>query len=314
MKILNYVKKNIYIIKLYIIFLDHIGLENYNNYNVNKLISEFFLKLLNNENLTDVINYMNKVINDKNLFLLKNINLKKKIKINKIIYNINQENNKYKISFLLNYNNNKNINIIKILPRFAYLKIKNNKYKVEKYLLLFYIILGYDTGQFWGLHPKFYKFIEGHFKNSLECFASPFNNNLKDYFSILYDIDKYYNSKGNFFKNFLNINYEAYIINPPFIDSIIIKTLQLIEQKIAYNPVQIFLFIPQWDDIILPWFNKIKFKYVNSFCNLKKNKSIVFDYIENKELKASFPTYYIYINSISNKLCNIMKINYNNNL
>jgi len=314
MKILNYVKKNIHIIKLYIIFLDHIGIENYNNYNINKLLSEFFLKLINNEKMEDIITYFNKSINDKNLTMLKNVDFNKKIKINKIKYEVKQENDKYNIKFIIEYNNEKIITIIKILPRYAYLKIKNNKYKVEKYLLLFYIILGFDTGQFWGLHPRFYKFIEGHFKNSLECFASPFNNNLKDYFSILYEIDKYYNSKGDFFKNFLNINYEAYIINPPFIDSIIIKTLDLIEKKLSLNAVQIFLFIPQWDDIILPWFNKIKIKYVNSFCNLKKNQSIVFDYIQNKELKASFGTYYIYINSISYKLCNIMKINYNNNL
>jgi hypothetical protein len=49
-------------------------------------------------------------------------------------------------------------------------------------------------------------------------------------------------------------------------------------------------------------------------CKLNKYESIVFDYIANKPIKASFGTYFIYINNISSKLCNIMKLNYNDNL
>lgn len=313
MKLIKYVKKNLHIIKLYIIFLDYLGTNI--NYSINKIISEFFLKLLNNENIDDIKKNFFNIIKEKNITTLFNINFDKKIKIKKINYNVAQDinNNEYKILFKIEYNN-KILNINKILSNYAYLKIKNNKHKIEKYLLFFYIMLGFDTGQFWGLHPKFYSFINGHFKNSIECFASPFNNNLENYFSILYDIDKYYNSKGDFFTNFLNVNYEAYIINPPFIDTLIIKVLNLIDQKMATNTVQIFLFIPQWDDIILPWFNKIKLKYINSICNLNKYESVVFDYINNKSIKATFGTYFIYLNNISIKLCNIMKLNYNDNL
>ena len=60
--------------------------------------------------------------------------------------------------------------------------------------------------------------------------------------------------------------------------------------------------------------NNIKTKYIHSICKLNKYESIVFDYIANKPIKASFGTYFIYINNISSKLCNIMKLNYNDNL
>lgn len=315
MKITKFINKNKKIIKLYIIFLDYLKNMNINiNINIHKIISEFFIKLINNEDLKEIIKYFIKVIHEKNIDILYNINFNKKIKIKKINYNIRiLENKEYKIIFKIDYNNTF-INIEKILSNFTYLKIHNVKNKIEKYLLLFYIIMGFDTGQFWGLHPKFYNFINGHFKNSIECFASPFNNNLNDYFSVLYEIDKYYGSKGDFFKNFINVKYEAYIINPPFIDTIIVKVLSLIDEKLLIDSVQIFLFIPQWDDIILPWYNNIKTKYINNLCKLNKYESIVFDYIANKSIKASFGTYFIYINNISSKLCNIMKLSYNDNL
>jgi hypothetical protein len=313
MKLTKFINKNKNIIKLYIIFLDYLNKTIISD-NINKVIAEFFIKLINNENLEEIKKKFFQIIKEKNITTLYNINFNKKIKIKKINYNISNlsQNNEYKIMFKIEYNDTL-INIEKILPSYTYLKIHNFKNKIEKYLLFFYIIMGYDTGQFWGLHPKFYNFINGHFKNSIECFASPFNNNLNDYFSILYDIDKYYGSKGDFFANFLNVKYEAYIINPPFIDTIILKVLKLIDEKLLIDAVQIFFFIPQWDDIIIPWYNNIKTKYIHSICKLNKYESIVFDYIAYKPLKASFGTYFIYINNISSKLCNIMKLNYNDN-
>ena len=103
-------------------------------------------------------------------------------------------------------------------------------------------------------------------------------------------------------------NYEAYIINPPFVDVIIIKVLDMIEQKLKKSYMQIFLFIPQWDDIFLPWYEKISKQYITNLCKLNKDNSIVYNYIENKPLKANFGTYFIYINNITTKLCETMTI------
>ena len=147
------------------------------------------------------------------------------------------------------------------------------------------------------MHPYIYDFINKNYTNSIECFASPFNNNIENYFSLLCPIDKFYGSKGNFFEQFLKVNYNVYIINPPFVDTIILKVFEMIEEKLKYNHIQIFLYIPQWDDIFIPWYKTISNKYITFLCKLNKNDSIVYDYIAAKSLKATFGTYFIYINN-----------------
>lgn len=312
MKIKELVNINIDKIKLFIVILDHLK-EEFNkkqNYNIHKIISEFFLKILNNEDIDNSIKKFLFDIKEKKIHLLYNINLKKKITINKIKYKAIKEKEKkeYIINFNIKYNNNENINFFKVIPEYVYIKIhKHINNKIEKYLFLFYIMVGFDTGQFWGLHPDIYNFINNNFNNCIECFASPFNNNINDYFSLLYPIDKYYGSKGDFFSKFLNLNYNVYIINPPFIDTILLKVFDMIEEKLKYNNIQIFLYIPQWDDIFIPWYNKIKNNYNTMLCKLEKNDSIVYDYIANKPLKANFGTYFIYLSNLVQNFCNIMK-------
>ena len=172
-------------------------------------------------------------------------------------------------------------------------------------------MVGFDTGQFWGLHPNFYNYIKENYKKTIECFASPFNNNLNDYFSLIYPVDKYYGSKGDFFENFLKVKYDIYIINPPFVESIINKVLILIEEKLKTKDVQIFTYIPQWDDLILPWYNKMSKTYYLKIFKLKSNNTMLFDYINNKSIKDTFGTYIICINNISYSLCNKIKSDLN---
>lgn len=314
MKIKKFINENINKINLFVIILDHLK-DEYNNkynYNILKVISEFFLKILNNENIEDSKVKFFSDIKEKNLTLLKNINFNKNIKINKIKYNIihNSEQKEYTIKFNIKYNNNQEINIFKLIPEYIYRKIHidENK-KKEKYLFLFYIMVGFDTGQFWGLHPYIYNFINKHYNNCIECFASPFNNNLNQFCSLLYPIDKYYGSKGDFFENFMKLNNDVYIINPPFVETILVKVCDMIEKKLENNYIQIFLYIPQWDDIFLPWYKRISNKYNTILCKLDKNDSIVYDYIANKPMKATFGTYFVYINSLVKKFCTIMKTN-----
>lgn len=313
MKIKELVNNNMEKIEIFVVIVEHLknGYNNKENINIHKVISAFFLKIFNNEDIGKSKLKLLSDIKEKKLKLLYNINLNKKINIEKINYNVvkHEEKKELTIEFDIKYNKSENVNVYKLIPEYIYNKIhKIHKIntKKEKYLFLFYIIVGFDTGQFWGLHPNIYNFINNNYKNSIECFASPFNNNIENYYSLLYPIDKYYGSKGDFFENFLKINYNVYVINPPFIDTIILKVFDMIEEKLKYNHIQIFLYIPQWDDIFLPWYNKISNKYNTVLCKLNKNDSIVYDYIAAKPLKATFGTYFIYINNLVNKFCDLM--------
>jgi phosphorylated CTD-interacting factor 1 len=303
MNINELINNNTEKIEIFIIILDHLKNEFNNklNINIHKVISAFFLKIFNNEDIEKSKQKLLSDIKDKKLKLLYNIDLNKKITINTIKYNVikHEEKKEYTIDFVIKYNKFENVNVYKIIPECIYNKIQNINNKIkEKYLFFFYIIVGFDTGQFWGLHPYIYNFIKTNYTNSIECFASPFNNNIENYFSLLYPIDKYYGSKGDFFEHFFKVNYNVYIINPPFIDTIILKVFDMIEEKLKYNRIQIFLYIPQWDDIFIPWYKKISNKYITIFCKLNKNDSIVYDYIAAKSLKATFGTYFIYINNL----------------
>lgn len=309
MKTKELVNNNMEKIEIFVIILEHLKNEyNKENINIYKVLSSFFLKIFNNEDISKSKEKLLSDIKEKKLKLLYNINFNKKINIERIKYNViqNEENSNYTINFNIKYNNSLNVNVYKIIPKNVYNKIHKINCKKEKYLFLFYIIVGFDTGQFWGLHPNIYKFINSNYKNCIECFASPFNNNMKNYYSLLYPIDKYYGSKGDFFLNFMKLNHNVYVINPPFIDTIIIKVLDMIDEKLKNNHIQIFLYIPQWDDIIIPWYNNISKKYNTVLCKLNKNNSIVYDYIAEKSLNATFGTYFIYINNLINNFCDLM--------
>ena len=80
----------------------------------------------------------------------------------------------------------------------------------------------------------------------------------------------------------------------------------MIEEKLKHNHIQIFLYIPQWDDIFIPWYKKISNKYYSVSCKLNKNDSIVYDYIADRPIKATFGTYFIYINNLINNFFDIM--------
>lgn len=306
MKIKELINNNTEKINIFVIILEHLKNEynNKENINIHKVISSFFIKIFNNEEINQSIKKLLLDIKIKKIKLLYNINFNKKIQINKIKYNVikNIEKNIYTVQFNINYNNSENVIAYKQIPKYIYNKINNiNNKKKEKYLFFFYTIVGFDTGQFWGLHPSIYNYINNNYKDCIECFASPFNNNIDKYYSLLYPIDKYYGSQGDFFDNFLKNNYNVYIINPPFIDTIILKVFDMIEEKLKDNHIQIFLYIPQWDDIFIPWYNKISNKYYTISCKLNKNDSIIYDYIASKSIKATFGTYFIYINNLVNK-------------
>jgi len=156
---------------------------------------------------------------------------------------------------------------------------------IEK-ILLIYKILGLETGMFWGLNPKVYSIFEDD-PNAIECFASPFNHTLSNYYSVL-PIDKAYGSKGNFFDRFLESKYTTYIMNPPFTAYLIVKMFDKIYEKLEKDKCCIFVYIPKWDDLNDVFYDKINSKYRIFKHNLLSNTSYVYNYIEEKNILASF--------------------------
>uniref|UniRef100_A0A6C0LSF8 Cap-specific mRNA (nucleoside-2'-O-)-methyltransferase n=1 Tax=viral metagenome TaxID=1070528 RepID=A0A6C0LSF8_9ZZZZ len=99
-----------------------------------------------------------------------------------------------------------------------------------------------------------YKFIN-KFKYdsiSLEAFAGSLNSNLSSYCSLFYDVEKYFDSLGNFFNlDTLIFNQKKIIIcNPPFITSIMQKLSEKIIDILKNFPMMTIInIIPDWRSI-----------------------------------------------------------------
>lgn len=296
--------------QIFILILEKIK-NNKFTYELNRVISDLFLALFNNFDINKTINKFKSDINNKNIKILKNIDFEKidDIKINKIIHNEKIINDNTIVIYEFIYNNTLSVKYSKKIPNTILNKLKINE--IYPKLILKYSMIGFDTGHFWGLHPKIYRYIKRKYKNPLECFASPFNHNLNKYYSLFPSIDKYYGSIGNFFEDFMKADNDIFVINPPFVEDIMNKVFNYILKKSSSNPnCDFFIYIPAWDDIVLPWLNKQKEIRKTYLCNIKKYQSIVYDYINHKSIESTFDTYIIYItnsNNNVNNLCNLQR-------
>lgn len=94
--------------------------------------------------------------------------------------------NNKKFVFTINYvenNTTKTTTLTKKLPEALYNKINGRHHGLVQYYLVFlYGILNFDSGHFWGINPRVYEYIKQSFPHTIECFASPFNNNLSDFY------------------------------------------------------------------------------------------------------------------------------------
>jgi hypothetical protein len=190
--------------------------------------------------------------------------------ISKLYLNLDNKNDKIIINIIIKYETiNKNKSEFEFRSEIDK-KIYNRSIKLTNMddikkihtkiciLVLIYKILGMDSGHFWGIHPKFYEIINDKYENIIECFASPFNSNLKDYYSPIKSTDKYFGSKGNFFKNFLKDKYDVYIINPPFTEIILNKMLKMTFEKLKKDDnIILYIYLPYWKDIIDPYIKQI---------------------------------------------------------
>lgn len=287
--------------KYIILFYCYLNNNCKSKYNLNKIYSQFFLNVYNDKNKKKnykiLVEQISKYCTLKNDF--------KNYRFKNIIVQTSETNNKFKYKYSIKYTYNKELK--ELIINNSILK-SNIIYKSKKNIdtiLLIYHILGLNSGQFWGLHPKVYTL----FNNSVvECFASPFNHSIDNYYSLL-TIDKEFGSKGNFFDNFINSQYDTYIINPPFTEYIILKVFKYIKLKLKKDKRNycIFLYIPKWDDINIPFYNDCIKKYKIHKQDLKN--SYVYDYINEKNIIATFDITLFLINDNSKEIFNeIIKI------
>jgi len=165
-------------------------------------------------------------------------------------------------------------------------------------LVAYYVLIGALGGNFWGLFPTFYQAIEGKFGTAaVECFASPFNHTLPQFYSLLSPIERQYGSVGDFFKDFImDEKYMAYVINPPFIEPVMQQVFRDVQEKLANTrKVSVILYLPYWRDIVDPFIKQVRdTKHRVAVHVLQKNRSIVYDYIKEVSFTARFETVVIY--------------------
>lgn len=122
--------------------------------------------------------------------------------------------------------------------------------------LLRYSPLNTETGYFLSIEPRLYDVLSKSPIRTLECFASPFNYNLKNFCSVFpEDMDMEYPEDvrcyGNFFSYIDLLKKEKepcrLIVNPPYTDRILNKVGEKIVEYFEVHPkAELFCVLPDW--------------------------------------------------------------------
>jgi hypothetical protein len=168
-------------------------------------------------------------------------------------------------------------------------------------LACYYTMLGMQTGQFWGLLPSFYSEIRNQYSSALECFASPFNHSMDSFCSPFSSIEHPFGSVGDFFQVFpADTQYRAYVVNPPFVLPVMQRVFDYIVSKLASCPkvetatsdcksgIVVILYLPNWQDVIVPFLERLRGVSDVIFETLQRGKSMVHDYAQQRSLTAQF--------------------------
>lgn len=129
---------------------------------------------------------------------------------------------------------------------------KKENYEINKLifkLLLRYLLAFDDIGGYsYALPHKIFNKFSKLLNINTECFASPLNVYLDSYYSIFPDTDTIFGSRGSFFD--ADFPEGAYEVNPPFMISIIDKTVDKIFSFLELKSKRyLFLIIlPHWSD------------------------------------------------------------------
>jgi hypothetical protein len=240
---------------LKITLLDFCKYDNKNkDYNliVDKIINEF-------------INFLNIQIEILNKYKTSPfyLNSKDNFHIIKKIFNQNRNDEsvsfyKFKITVSFGIKDKRLVNILDniLLPIDVYNKLKINYTGNLKdmdtiiWIIIFrYQLLGSNNHQL-GILPDIINKMVEDYNLKFECFASSINSSLENYCSIYYDLEKYFGSKGNFFK--IELTEGTYSFNPPYQKDIMntgIKRLLgfLKNAKNNNKNLTFIMTIPIWD-------------------------------------------------------------------
>lgn len=119
------------------------------------------------------------------------------------------------------------------------------------------VAMRYDTilssGQQWGIPQYHVDYLYARWNVRNEAFASPINSRLLGkknarFCSLFPDIDAPFGSVGSFLNPDLNLS-GNWIVNPPFVESIMVSAAQVVLDQLANKKKQTFFFIiPAWKD------------------------------------------------------------------
>jgi hypothetical protein len=257
-------------------------------YNFEKAYANFIINIYNNRSneVEDYKLFLAYIKNNCNLDI-KSIFDSNAYQIDKITIKTESANNKNLYNYVIAYRYKKENKTSHIHCQILNTNIIYKTAQNIDTIVLIYKILGLETGMFWGINPKVYG-IFANDSNSIECFASPFNHTLDNYYSVL-PIDKVYGSQGNFFNCFNSAKYTTYIMNPPFTEYIILKMFDEIYLKLDSGiKCCMYIYIPMWSDLNDVFYEKINRKYRIFKHNLLANTSYVYNYIQEQNIIASF--------------------------
>jgi phosphorylated CTD-interacting factor 1 len=165
---------------------------------------------------------------------------------------------KFKIIVLFGIKDKRLVNILEnvLLPIDVYNKLKCNYTGNPKdmdtiiWIIIFrYQLLGSNNHQL-GILPDIIDEMVTDYNLNFECFASSINSTLENYCSIYYDLERFFGSKGNFFK--IELTEGTYSFNPPYqkdiMDKGIKRLLAFLENSKNNNKNLTFIMtIPIWD-------------------------------------------------------------------
>lgn len=160
---------------------------------------------------------------------------------------------------------------------------------------LFYFHSLLPGSQQWAIPSKEYENLINKYEITVEGFASPFTSQIRKYnfinnfsfkYCSIYPGDKLLGSLGNFFD--LEFCGECVIINPPFIEEILIKTVNKCIEELDKYPCKFLFNGPNWEDSI--FYEKLtKSKFLKEM-TIRDKFNHSYEDINGKSIQARFQT------------------------
>lgn len=254
------------------------------NNDIDNLIKEIDLTELFNNAIEDLKTYIKLHTNNLALSAYK-IDIEKKEDYIYISFNINDTKEYLYESLILNkFKLHKNL-YNKLLENYIHKKDDSNFKKLLICLLLRYNTLESYNQQL-SINPDFKNSIKKKYNINFELFASSINCEFNNYCSLFYDIEKNFNSKGNFTS--IKLKKGFFISNPPFDEEIMknmsLKFIESLKDK-KNDELSILITIPYWiNDYYNNYesYNLLKSSGLITYEKIiEKKNSIFFDYYKN---------------------------------